>query len=1188
MEENNRSLDQTLQPNTVEAHPALTTAQIDVSDCFARGYLPSNYSLVLEIQELISRTTLNTNVSEFVPRHLQSSPSRTTLNVEVEEFHPRSYIQPAVQTKTTNDKFGTKQTSPEAQKVTILHRNATDTYNTQPTPSDEASYKNKLEPVPLPVPSAIIDDTSSTLISSISSRDKYDDNVNGVDNSKTIEKRVDPVNVKADLDDKAVIMHTKQHENILENVKKTKLNNIQKTSKSSPRKTNNGHKKDVRNGKGGRGITIIEKRENGSTASTKEALQPTESKQKDGAIPVEVNNKAEVDKPNQPTYAQMLGPVAKPKVNKTKLEQPLIPLQESAVPPTAIESKTSQIVEEVKPAVKVEATQWLTVRPKGKKKIVSVTYDEPEMQWDDCDEQKSVEVNEKITKVVEPAADQFQKEEQNAVAAAASDDKTAQPTEVKPPKNDKAKAKKMQKKIKAKNAKSNGIAVIETAEPKPNSTSTPKSNKLKPKPEVPIIDDLFGTDSNEILSDVDISNFSFETNPSMFVNAITNTSSDIFTNNSLSGKPNDVFTLSKSLKLLNTFDFCKTKGNVLLKEEEEMVIRVLKSFSQTDNQIVKEDIVVVVNDERNVKENGIATVSCDDAINGHSDSHDNDADDDVNDRLIKEKETNGAEILDDNHEVYANGDTMNTTELIQTNGHKTEEDTNLAVDYVDHNGTTNGHHLITELNVNTEEKDADETVASAQSVKLDGINVFDDEKIDLDVTTVVVTDKIETENVDEIINQVLVADNEGDDENDEENEVEIHKDCSANIKNDDETHSDLSELSDENDETIVSQSNDYFEYDEIETIKEMDLAELIDDHQLDDDFIFSNDEVITNDENELEPHEEDALSESDAHLLRPSSQNIFIENETEVTKTEFTLNDIEGTKNQDRIQSPRNSEDSGILESQDDGRYFSESDTDKTDQISIQNFPLTDAVSRWLEEKQKEKSPEPIFRLPDDPLLSQRIEKSLMSRMHVSQLFDHYDDDDDDTTSDESEAEFELKQTSKNLISNPLRVLFRKNETKAASNHSSNGIRKRVANRTESVTTVDEPDILDYWENDPMLQQSTQKSHVLNGEQNENCARIDTDTELEAYESVYGKTIDYANLSANIHNDHDDVFLSNNILNNGNKLSNLPINPIKNNNNNNNNIATDSSLPHASSSINGKNDKNLNCFKPPEICCMLM
>lgn len=1086
------------------------------------------------------------------------------MNVEVEEFHPRNYI-PTVQSKSTDERDSsstdtiTKPVSVAPEKVTILHRVPTEKCFT-PTPSK--TNKDKPEQINVRVSSAI--DKSSTLISSISSRDKNDDKVNGVDNNKKIEKQVDPVNIKADLEHK-VVMHPKQQENILENVKKTKFKNT-KFSKSSPRKMNNGHKKD--DAKIGKIGTITNGNGDSVPAATKEYLEPLKSKP--NGVENGVGDKVEKSN-SQPTYAQMVGPVTKPKLNIAKPEA-VKPVPEHIEPLSTEELKKLEVIDEIKPVIKVE-TIWQTVRPKGKKKHVTVMSEEPNDLWNDFDEEQPVEVKE-IKAVSHPVSQVIQTNEPNDVAAV--DSTLPTPAKVKPPKTEKVKlklkAKKSQKKIKEKIVETNGVA--ENENPEPNGSSTPKNDKMKSQSVTPIIDDLFVGEGHEFLNDIDISNFSFETNPSMFVNAITN--SGIYTDNSMAGKSSAGFALNNSLKLLNTFDFCKTKENVLLKEEEEMVIRVLQSLNQTDDQIVTSDVSRCIEIIDDVKLND----RCDDVkieknisdvVNGHNEPHEDDEDDDKK----KNNEVNGAEDsikceLNNENNGMENG-------FVSTNGHQIE-DTNIPDSEhlkADENQPeadpiieplTNGNHLMAVPHLNNDNGEK----AIAQSVPNE-VGILIDDTNDLYVSNV--ADQIETETNAEMIDTTSVQED----------------DCTSHhIKYDDETHSDLSELSDENDETIVSHSNDCFEYDEIETIKEIDVVELIDDLQFDADeivdFVVGNEDDMNlrADGNEIAPQENIMIpdvSPENEHLPRPST-NIFIENEADILNTEITLNDIEENKNQDRNQSPRSSEDSGILENHDDGRYFSESDNDKPEPVPMKNFPLTEAVSRWLEEKQKEKSPEPIIRLPDDPQLSQRIEKSLMNGLHISEFFDDYEDD---SMSDESETEFEVTNVSKNLLSNPLRVLFPRKDT-ATSNHSSNGIRKRVANRKleseKASVTVEELDILEFWENDPMLQSqnSNSNSTVLNKQQS--CS---IESDLAAYESVYGKTIDYANLSANIHN-NDDVFLSNNIRNNDNLSKLLPNNPINNN--------TDSSLPHASS-INGKNaidsnNKNLNCFKPPEICCMLM
>ncbi|KAJ6650192.1 hypothetical protein Bhyg_05437, partial [Pseudolycoriella hygida] len=81
IEENGCDMYQSTQQDNINTKPTLTIDQCD---------------------DVITRTTLNTNVSEFVPRHLKSSLSQITFNVEVEEFRPRNYS-PVLQSKSTDD-----------------------------------------------------------------------------------------------------------------------------------------------------------------------------------------------------------------------------------------------------------------------------------------------------------------------------------------------------------------------------------------------------------------------------------------------------------------------------------------------------------------------------------------------------------------------------------------------------------------------------------------------------------------------------------------------------------------------------------------------------------------------------------------------------------------------------------------------------------------------------------------------------------------------------------------------------------------------------------------------------------------------------------------------------------------------------------------------------------------------------
>lgn len=279
-------------------------------------------------------------------------------------------------------------------------------------------------------------------------------------------------------------------------------------------------------------------------------------------------------------------------------------------------------------------------------------------------------------------------------------------------------------------------------------------------------------------------------------------------------------------------------------------------------------------------------------------------------------------------------------------------------------------------------------------------------------------------------------------------------------------------------------------------------------------------------------------------------------------------------------------------------------------------FPITEAVSRWLEKKQKEKTPEPILRIPDDPILSEKIGLTILGRNRIkrstiSSLTSTDEDDDFDFTTD---SEIEYEEPSKNLKSNPLPVssvnyfplkgndefVVLKNLTvDTDSDYMSDGQKnddrtsKRVAKinldemkmkRNGCADEIDENDFLEYWDeldlahsssslepkekflSNKNLNLSNNKTKILTSSCNDN---------FEVYDSVYGKTINYKNLLLN-----ETEFLCNNI-------------------NINDKCSSSSSSNHQSlldsKHKNNRKDKKKNhdkknCLKPPfkEVCCVLM
>lgn len=286
-----------------------------------------------------------------------------------------------------------------------------------------------------------------------------------------------------------------------------------------------------------------------------------------------------------------------------------------------------------------------------------------------------------------------------------------------------------------------------------------------------------------------------------------------------------------------------------------------------------------------------------------------------------------------------------------------------------------------------------------------------------------------------------------------------------------------------------------------------------------------------------------------------------------------------------------------------------------SDQETLLKFPITEAVSRWLEKKQKEKTPEPILRIPDDPMLSEKIGLTILGRNRIkrstiSSLTSTDEEDDFDFTTD---SEIEYEEPSKNLKSNPLPVssvnyfplkgndefVVLKNLTvcDTDSDYMSDGQKnddrtsKRVANinldgkkmkqMNGCADEIDENDFLEYWDELDLAHSSSSlepKEKFLNNKLNNlsNKNKILTSScndNFEVYDSVYGKTINYKNLLLN-----ETEFLCNNIN----------INDKCSSSNNH------QSLLDSKHKINRKdkkkNDDKKICLKPPftEVCCVLM
>lgn len=317
-------------------------------------------------------------------------------------------------------------------------------------------------------------------------------------------------------------------------------------------------------------------------------------------------------------------------------------------------------------------------------------------------------------------------------------------------------------------------------------------------------------------------------------------------------------------------------------------------------------------------------------------------------------------------------------------------------------------------------------------------------------------------------------------------------------------------------------------------------------------------------------------------------------------------------------------------------------------------FPLTEAVKLWLVQESKEPTPEPLLRIPDDPCLKSFLAKRLQPA--------DADEEDDYSSTDGSESESdpdnldryepEEKETDylqkhksnpKNLVSNPLHVsscnevtIDSDSDYNSDSNdhhltdRSDDNTCKRVAEifSDNSESQSDKNDLLEYWDDEFIRnpkkwlgpRQSTASSLPTAEIQSRSTSAIrdsrrSPSAEVEPYESVYGKTIDYNQLLAS-----NCEFLSSNILSfnkndrnekpdNKHQTTNMQIktseiyreskqslgsnnnfyNKTPNNNTVNNLSASSAGSPASPSKSSSRlNPNDENCLKPPEVCCVLM
>lgn len=177
----------------------------------------------------------------------------------------------------------------------------------------------------------------------------------------------------------------------------------------------------------------------------------------------------------------------------------------------------------------------------------------------------------------------------------------------------------------------------------------------------------------------------------------------------------------------------------------------------------------------------------------------------------------------------------------------------------------------------------------------------------------------------------------------------------------------------------------------------------------------------------------------------------------------------------------------------------------------VNYFHITETVQKWLKE-QKEKSPEPVLREPDDPALAVLLNQAELDGSGSS-------DQDTDECDDDS------PRNPKNSRGNPLRALsveslskklkakrsrstppsLRRGETGDTDSDYLSDIQDDSRKRVAGITS--EPDLLDCWE--PDILPFDALPHLVR-------SKTEDEEVVEQYESVYGKSVDYEKLSASL------------------------------------------------------------------------
>lgn len=1067
---------------------------------------------------MISNTTLNTNVSEFVPCYAAPSIAvndctaaelirTSTLNADVPEFLPRNYY---VQSNTEV----TDVTPQEVFAEEAHESNSSEDINASPptkmAPSQQSVDDGSLAKHSISAPNNNI--ISSTIISNSSDTDLTNAS------SSTVPQ---PVIGFSYADAVAAVVAAPPEDRTAEPLSPPSQKFVKKPTEMKTRRT--------------------------GTTKPSPAKRSSRNKpqQKIVKIADPINQVAPEKNHSVPTYAQMVGPVVVPPVVVAvpvvkSVSEPATKKETIIIDEPELDAATLQAI-----ALSMAPTppKWQTITStKGKKKTLVV-----EVASDFWDEHASSEAPNPNPNAVLPK-DSIVSSVVNAVV---EEEVVRKTTDVVKPK--KTKAKKNAKRTKVES--SEVIKPVETIPSTAEASSTPTSDS---------VDDLL----KEFSDDIDLSLIDFEAVPSIFVNAIT--TSAIYTEPSIEKSRNPPgFTMNGSMGFGGNgggkFDFIGNRR--MLREEEEMVMRVMRSLSVLEQEVVVNESAneAAVEKEQEIVSNILVVNAAEqELITKEETGEQKIAAEDkqdmekvcpaLADKVVEEmkeiKEIDNKVVTIENNsplecfpiedvilchaqqvpredivveikptetlKFVSIADENIKMELVSKASEAKPEAINCHPISIESKMETDDLHQvnITELSSSTQllSKATEEcdpidflvkrSTMSNQNQKASdtAVHVIDAIQADASMLKVVVERSDAFQTIEKInggieSNSIRFSNEKTPQLTDEKTDVVDAAAAAATLVNfepsDNEMVSDLSSAyddeddDDDDDNTVITQLNEYIE------------DVMVDSAVIDDDDMIL--DTVTDGEIE------DLIKQAE-HIVRLSgtaaSDWMMAANRT----------DDDDDVYKDRIESPRSSEDSGILDNHDDAATSSESDSgERADRRSAvgqhQGGSITQAVCRWLVQKQKEDSPEPILRLPGDPILSDKIEKSIQ-RIQISEMFKSYaadndfDDDDDDDEDNENEPDdgdeeesvssnsSEVDQ-SKNVKSNPLHVLSV--SRKSATNRQLH--RNRVATTTTTnesdskLVVLGEPDILEYWENDPMLQQllnNTDKKIIRSSKNNNN------------------------------------------------------------------------------------------------------